>query len=160
MVGDFAESFLPPSVSKLVMDISSVGYDLIVLWKVLSKTASFYAVFFLASAGYAGYSLVRVFAGLNNLREKSALIRVERRIANVRQIILLLLLLFGMTVANDAFVWGRANRSWQSQCGDCIDASGLLAAFVFAVFGVLVFLHSFQWIASAWLKRRASALGG
>jgi hypothetical protein len=88
------------------------------------------------------------------------LIRVERRIANVRQIILLLLLLFGMTVANEAFAWLRAARFLQSQCGDCIDASGLLAAFALAVFGVIVFLHAFRWMASAWLKRRAPGLSG
>ena len=135
-----------------------MGYDLIVLWKVLSRTADLYTVFFLASAGYASYSLLRVFAGLGNLHDRAACTRVERRIANVRQIILLLLLLFGMTVANEAFAWLRANRFSQSPCGDCIDASGLLAAFAFAVFGVLVFLHAFQWIASAWLKRRTSGL--
>jgi hypothetical protein len=142
------------------MDISSAGYDLIVLWKVLSQTAKLYAVFFLASAGYASYSLIRVFAGLGNLREKAALTRVERRIANIRQIILLLLLLFGMTVANEAFAWLRAARFMQSHCGDCIDASGLLAAFAFAVFAVLVALHAFQWIASVRLQRHASDLSG
>ena len=137
-----------------------MSYDLIVLWKVLSQTAKLYTVFFLASAGYASYSLIRVFAGLGNLREKVVLTRVEGRIANVRQIILLLLLLLGMTVANEVFAWLRAARFLQSQCGDCIDASGLLVAFAFAVFAVLVFLHAFQWIASARLQRRATDLSG
>ncbi len=63
------------------MDISSVGYDLIVLWKVLSRTARLYTGFFLVSVAYASYSLGRVFIGLGSSRERSAFARAERRIA-------------------------------------------------------------------------------
>jgi hypothetical protein len=141
------------------MDISLAGYDLIVFWKTLPNTAKFYTDFFLAAVGYATYSLARVSVGLGRLREKAALEHLERRIANVRQIILLALLLLGVTAAELALAWVRA-RPWQFQCGDCIDASGLWAEFVVAVLVALVFLHAFQWIASVWLCRRASSFPG
>lgn len=142
------------------MHISSVGYDLIVLWKVSSEAARLYTVFLFVSGAYASYSLVRVFAGFSNLREKAALTRSERRIANVRQIILLLLLLFGMTVAHEAFRWYRAIRLAQWNNCDCIDATGLWEVFALAVFAALIFLHAFQWIASIRLQRYAADLGG
>jgi len=126
----------------------------------MSRTAQLYAVFLVVFGGYAAYSLGRVFVGLGDLGEKAALTRLERRIANVRQIILLLLLLFGMTVANEAFTWLRAARFLQSQCGDCVWPFGTWAGFSFAVLGALAFLHAFQWIASAWVKRRLLGLSG
>jgi hypothetical protein len=126
----------------------------------MSRTARFYAVFFVGFGGYASYSLVRVFADLGDLGERVVLTRLERRIANVRQIILLLLLLFGMTVANEAFTWVRAFRLVQWQDCDCVYPYGPWAALAFAVLAALVFLHVFQWIASVWLQRRAFGLGG
>jgi hypothetical protein len=137
-----------------------VGYDLIVLWKTLPETSKLYTVFFLVSGGYAGYSLARVFIGFGNSKEKDALTRVEHRIRNVRQLILLLLLLFGMTVGNEAFIWSRSIRLSQSQWCDCIDASGLWAVFDGVLLAGLAFLHLLQWIASTLLQRRASDLGG
>ena len=142
------------------MDILSAHWDVIMVWKLMSRTARLYAVFLVVSGGYASYSLVRVFAGLGNLHETSALIRAERRIANVRQIILLLLIVFGMTVANEAFTWLRAARFLQSQCGDCVYPFGPWAGFAFAVLAALVFLHVFQWMTSVRLQRRASSLRG
>jgi hypothetical protein len=142
------------------MDILSVHWDVIMVWKLMSRTARFYAVFLVVFGGYGSYSLGRVLAGLGDLDEKAVLIRFERRIANVRQIILLLLLLFGMTVANEAFTWLRAAPFLQSQCGDCVYPFGPWAAFAFVVLAALVFLHAFQWIASARLQRRASELNG
>jgi hypothetical protein len=142
------------------MDILSVRWDVIMIWKLMSRTARLYAVFFVVFGGYASYSLGCVFAGLGDLGEKAVLIRFERRIANVRQIILLLLLLFGMTVANEAFTWLRAAPLSQPQCGDCVYPFGPWTAFAFAVMATLVLLHAFQWIASAWLQGRASDLSG
>ncbi len=130
------------------------------IWKLMSRTARLYAVFLLVFGGYASYSLVRVFAGLGNLHEKSTLICAERRIANVRQIILLLLLLFGMTVANEAFTWLRAARFLQSPCGDCVWPFGAWTVFAFIVLATLLSLHAFQWLASVRLQRRAAHLSG
>jgi len=131
------------------------------IWRGLSGTAKFYMVFFLVCGGYASYSLVRVVAGLGKLREKAALRRGERRVANVRQIILLLLLLFGMVAANDAFVWVRGIRFW-SLLQYCVGLMpfGPSGALTFAVFGALVFLHLLQWIASVWMPRRGPDLSG
>ncbi|MFZ0300744.1 MAG: hypothetical protein WAM13_20520 [Candidatus Sulfotelmatobacter sp.] len=126
----------------------------------MSRTSRLYTVFLVVFGGYAIYSLGRVLAGLGDLCEKAVLIRFERWIANVRQIILLLLLLFGMTVANEAFTWLRAAPLLQLQCGDCVYPFGPWAAFAFVVLAALVFLHVFQWIASAWLQRPASDLSG
>jgi hypothetical protein len=130
------------------------------VWKLMSRTARLYAVFLVVFGGYASYSLGRVFAGLGDLGEKAVLTRLERRVANVRQIIQLLLLLFGMTVANEAFAWLRAARFLQSQCGDCVYPFGPWAVFAFAVLAALVFLRAFQWMASVRLQRRASGLSG
>jgi hypothetical protein len=126
-------------------------------WKLSSRTALLYAVFFVVLGGYASYSLVRVFAALGDSGDKAFVARLERRITNVRQIILLLLLLFGMTAANEAFGWLRAWRTLPAEC-DCVSPFGLWAVFAFGVLAALVFLHAFQWIASAWLRRRASSL--
>jgi hypothetical protein len=60
-----------------------------VIWKLLSRTARLYTFLFVIFGGYATYSLARVFAGLGNLRELAVLARVECRIANVRQFILI-----------------------------------------------------------------------
>ncbi|MGA9511201.1 MAG: hypothetical protein WBV55_21450 [Candidatus Sulfotelmatobacter sp.] len=141
------------------MDILSVHWDVIMFWKLSSRTALFYAVFFVILGGYASYSLVRVFAGLGGSGEEAFVTRLERRITNVRQIILLLLLLFGMTVANEAFDWIRAWRPMPAEC-DCVYPFGIWAVFTFGVLAALVFLHAFQWIASACLQRRASDLSG
>lgn len=135
-------------------------WDVIMGWKMLSPTARLYAVLLVVCGAYAAYSLGRVFAGLGDLRERAVLARFERRIANVRQIILLLLLLFGMTVANEAFTWLRAARFLQSPCGDCVWPFGTGAECAFAVLASVVFLHVFQWIASVRLQRRASDLSG
>jgi hypothetical protein len=142
------------------MHNSSAGYDLIVLWKVLSKMARIYAVCLFVFGTYASYSLACVFGGSGNLRGKAASTRAESRIANVRQIILLLLLLFGMTVADDVFPWFRAIRLAQWKGCDCIDATGLWGVFALAVFVALIFLHVFQWIASIRLQRHAADLSG
>lgn len=142
------------------MDILSVHWDVIMFWKLSSRTAHFYAVFFVILGGYASYSLVRAFAGFGNLREKSALIRAERRIANVRQIILLLLLLFGITVANEAFTWLRAARFLQSPCGDCVWPFGAWTVLAFIVLAALLSLHAFQWMASVRLQRCVSGRSG
>jgi membrane protein YqaA with SNARE-associated domain len=130
------------------------------VWKLLSRTTRLYAVFLVVFGGYASYSLGRVVAGFGDLGEKAVLTRFERRISNIRQIILLLLLLFGMTVANEAFTWLRGIRLLQSQCGDCVYPFGAGAKFAFAVLAALVFLHAFQWIASVRLQRCASGLSG
>jgi hypothetical protein len=142
------------------MDILSAHWDVIMIWKLMSRTARLYSFFLLVLGGYANYSLVRVFAGLSNLRDKAAWVRVERCVANVRQIILLLLLLFGMTVANEAFTWLRAAIFLQSPCGDCVWPFGAWTVFTFIVLAALAFLHAFQWLASIRLQRRAAHLSG
>jgi hypothetical protein len=142
------------------MDILSVHWDVIMIWKLMSRTARLYAFFFLIFGGYATYSLARVFAGLGNLRETAVFARVERRIANVRQIILLLLLLFGMTVANEAFTWLRAACFLQSPCGDCVWPFGAWTVLAFIVLAALLSLHAFQWLASVRLRRRAAHFSG
>jgi hypothetical protein len=141
------------------MDILSVRWDVITFWKLSSSTALFYAVFFVILGGYSSYSLVRVFAGLGDSGEKALVRPLERRITNVRQIILLLLLLFGMTVANEVFGWLRAWRTPPAEC-DCVSPFGLWAVFTFGVLAALVSLHAFQWIASVRLQRLKSDLSG
>ena len=143
------------------MNIWSERWDVIIIWKVLSGTAHLYITFLFLFGGYSSYSLVRVFMGLSNLRDKAAVAQVERRITTVRQIILLLLLLFGMTVANEAFLAIPGLRHYsRAMAGDGIDAFGPWTAFIFAVFGALTFLHVVQWIVSTCLQRRAADLSG
>jgi hypothetical protein len=133
------------------MDILSAHWDVIMFWKLSSRTALLYAVFFLILGGYASYSLVRVFTGLGGSGEKAFVTRLERRITNVRQIILLLLLLFGMTVANEAFVWLRALRTAPAEC-DCVWPFGAWTVFAFLVLAALLSLHAFQWLATGLLQ--------
>ena len=143
------------------MNIWSVPWDLIVIWKVLSGTAHLYIASLFVFGGYSCYSLVRVFLGLGNLRDRAAVARAKWLITTVRQIILLLLLLFGMTVANEAFLAIPGLRHYSlAVAGDGVDAFGPWAAFIFAVSGALVFLHVFQWIVSVRLQRRTADLSG
>lgn len=97
------------------------------------RDARLYAALLLILGSYAIYSLARVFVGLGNLREKAALMRAERRVANIRQIVLLLLLLFGITAANEVFGVFCRVRVVQSSLGDLdvISACGPRAAFAF-----------------------------
>jgi hypothetical protein len=154
------DHFSSRAVSKLFVNILSVHWDFIAISKMLSRAARLYAFFFLISSGYLGYSLARVFVVLCISREKAVLARLERRIANARQIILLLLFLFGIIVANEVFSWSRVIRLLQSPCGDCAgDPFGILGALAFAVFAILALLHTFQWIASVWIQRRVDLSG-
>jgi hypothetical protein len=131
-------------------------------WKMFSGTARLYTVVFLICVGYASYSLARVLASPGKLREKASLTCDERRIESVRQTILLLLLLFGMTAANEAY---RAFCGVPLSCPfrgdlDVVDGCGPWAIFTFTVFGALAVLHALQWIASVRLQRRASDISG
>jgi hypothetical protein len=143
------------------MNILSVHWNVLVLWKVITGTARLYTILLLVFGSYAGYSLIRVFVDLSRLREKASLRRVECRIERIRQIILVLLLLLGMTIANDAFVVYRALRYYSRVVeGDGIDGFGPWMVFIFCALGVLAFLHVFQWIASDYLQRRVTDLSG
>src|ERR1700678_1343802 len=143
------------------MNIWSVPWDVIIIWKILYGTAHLYIACIFVFGGYSCYSLVRVFVGLSNLRQRGALARLDRRVAGVRQIILLLLLLFGMTAANEAFraIPGLRHYS-RAMAGDGIDAFGPWTAFIFAMFGALALLHVFQWIVSVRLQQHAADVIG
>jgi hypothetical protein len=116
---------------------------------------------------YTGYLLLRALAHLHVLGKKSIPIEAELRKSTlgiaqstetVRQLHLLLLLLFGVTLANEVFATLRGIRySSMSLSVARIDVFEPCAAFSFVVFGVLVLLHAFQWISSVRLRRSESA---
>jgi hypothetical protein len=128
------------------MSILSTHWDLIMTWKMFSGTARLYTVVFLICVGYASYSLARVLASPGKLREKASLTCDERRIESVRQTILLLLLLFGMTAANEAY---RAFCGVPLSCPfrgdlDVVDGCGPWAIFTFTVSAGWLFCTRFS----------------
>jgi hypothetical protein len=137
------------------MNILSGHWDVIIMWKLLSGTARLYAVLLLVLGGYASFTLVRVFARSDKSHDQAALTRAERRISNVRQIILLLLLLLGMPVMNEVFGAFREIRdSRLSLASIGVAAFEPCVVCAFTVFLPLIFLHAFQWTASVQLQRR------
>jgi hypothetical protein len=149
------------------MHIFAVRYDLLALWEILSVIAKLYVSFLLLSFVYASYILPQALARLQSLHSRkdpievglsnSTLLRIEQSIENVRQLQLLLLLLFGLTFANEVFSTLRGIRySSMSLSAATIDVFEPRAAFSFVVFGALTLLHIFQWIATIRLRRNAA----
>jgi hypothetical protein len=144
------------------MYILSVHWDVVMLWAILSLTGKLYIVCLLASVVYTIYSLSRIVVLSRSMKNTSfdaepaglGLIVMARTIENVRQLHLLLLLLFGVTLANEVFATLRAIReSAVSLSALGIDVFGPCVVFAFGVSGVLAILQVLQWIVSARLRR-------
>lgn len=144
------------------MYILSVHWDLLMLWAILFLTAKLYIFCLLAAVVYTIYSLSRAMVRFRSAQRTTAdaepaglgLLAIARTIENVRQLLLLLLYLFGVTLANEVFATLRAVReSAVSLSALGVDVFEPCAAFAFFVSGVLAVLHTFQWIIAARLRR-------
>ncbi len=118
----------------------------------LSIVGKLYICCLVAVVAYTTYSLsslmVHISAHVNRLSD------VKRRVDNVRQLLLLLILLFGVSFANEVLAALRSiHYSSMSLAGASIQVFGPCAAFAFIVFCVLTLLHIFQWIVSSRLRR-------
>jgi hypothetical protein len=147
------------------MYILSVRWDLLAMWAMLSLPGKFYLACLLASAVYTSYLLTRTLVRLHGLNKERipigaelrrlTVLGIESSIEAVRQLHLLLLFLFGATLANEVFGTLREIRyASMSLSGARVDVFEPCAWFSFIVFGVLTLLHIFQWIVAAQSRRR------
>jgi len=147
------------------MYILSVRSDLLMLWAILSLTGKLYVFCLLVSVVYTIYSLSQAVVHSRSIRNsidaepaRIRLIVITRTIENLRQLHLLLLLLLGITLANEVFATLRGiKESAVSLSALGIDAFEPCVVFAFGVSGVLAVLHLLQWMVSARLKKRLSA---
>lgn len=143
------------------MYILSVHWDLLMLWAILSLTGKLYIVCLMVSVVYTIHSLSRAVIRSRNTKKTSVdagpaglgPLALMRTVENVRQLHLLLLLLFGVVFANEVFATLRAIReSAASLSALGIDVCEPCAVFAFFVFGVLSVLHLLQWMVAARLR--------
>jgi len=145
------------------MLILTVPWDVRAILSVLTPTAKFYLLCLLlavvATAYYLGQAMFRIRRLSNSVASVDALIarrcvtEVKGRIENLRQLHLLLFFLFGMFFANEMFALIRAiEHSSMSLSAARMDICEPITALAFFVFGVLLFLHIFQWIVATWLQ--------
>jgi len=118
--------------------------DILSIWMSLTVVGKFYVFCLLVGAAYANIFLVRALLHLNALRSeggsdaseaKSRLTDVSRRIDNVRQFHLLLMLLSGIVLAGEVFATLRSIRySFMSLSGASVEVFEPCVAFAFFVF--------------------------
>ena len=141
-----------------------IEWDLRGLWVTLTFPGKFYIFCLLAAVASTTVFHIRTLWRLRDLQkkgvsvdagaEKSCLAAISRGIENVRQLHLLLLLLFGIALANEVLATLRGIRySSMSLSGVSIEVFEPCAVFAFFVFGVLTFLHVFHWFVAARLRR-------
>jgi len=144
------------------MYILSERWDLLMLRAILSVTGKLYIFCLLASFVYTINSLCRIMVRFRSIRrtpidaepERLGPLVITRTIDNVRQLHLLLLLLFGVAFANEVFATLRAIREAAISLAPLgIGVFEPCATFAFFVSGVLVVLHASQWIVAARLQR-------
>jgi hypothetical protein len=150
------------------MFILTIHRDLRLLWVVLPIPAKFYILFLFAAAVYSSYSLTRIAFRFRQLLKHAAstdardvglrLTQMTRGIETLRQFHTLLFLLFGVCLPNSVSATLRAIQySSMSLSGARIDVFETVAAFVFFVFVVFIFLHVFQWTVAARLQAAFAA---
>ena len=146
------------------MSIFSVESDLRVLWVMLSLTSKFYIACLVTASAYSMVSYIRTLSRLHDQQRRGSLVESGAEISrlsgvcwsieNVRQLHLLLLLLFGMSLANEVLATLRAIRyASMSLSAANIEVFEPCAALALLVFGVLSFFQVFQWIVAARLRR-------
>jgi hypothetical protein len=138
------------------MFILSMPWDLRSLWAMFTVTAKLYVFCLMMGAAYSSYSLALIAAHHRQIVKhlpstdknisRARLSKLTTGIQTVRQVHLLLLLLFGTCCANEGFAALRAIRySSTSLYGVGVEAFEPVAAFSFLAFAVLLFVHVFQW---------------
>ena len=143
----------------MAMFILTVDWDLRALWAVMTITARAYLVCLLVGAVYSIYSLARIAWQLRHSPKHTPptdMNELRLKIHTLTQFQMLLLLLFGLCCANEAFAALRAFRySSMSLSGATTEVLEPVAAFAFVVFSMLLLLHAFQWAVKHRLQRLA-----
>lgn len=146
------------------MFILTVHWDVRALWGVLPVTAKFYLFCLLAAVAYTIYFLTRTLSRLHRLPQDApsnsetslrlSLIEMTNGMENLRQFHTLLLLLFGVFFTDEIFATLRGIRLYSASLSAArMEIFEAPTAFAFTVFAVLLFLHSFQWIGTARLRK-------
>jgi hypothetical protein len=142
----------------------SKGSDVWGLWLIISLAGKVYICYLLTAVAYATVFHIRTLLRLYDLQkadapdesgaDRSRLASMWRGIENMRQLQLLLLLVFGIALANEVLATLRGIRySSMSLSEASIEVFEPAATFAFVVFGILTFLHVSQWIVVARLRR-------
>lgn len=131
----------------------------------LTVIGRLYILCLMVAAVYTAYLLARIISRLRSLGSlgtdalpaKSYLLGMTGGIEELRQLHFLLLLLFGVTLANEILAAFRAFRNASmSLSGASIRVFEPVAMYAFLVLVVLTFLHAAQWIVAARLRRAFS----
>jgi len=139
--------------------------DILSMWLTVTLAGRLYMFFLLSGVVYATIFNVRTLLYLHDLggeetatraRGDSRLARLSVRLDNLQQLHLLLLSLSAMAVADEVLHTLRAILySSMSLAGAGFEAFVPCAMFALFVFGVLTFLHVFQWIVASRLRKMA-----
>jgi hypothetical protein len=135
-------------------------WSLLELWMFLTVLGRLYILCLLAAFAYTAYFLIRVVSRLGLGRfgtdaqpAKSYYLSMTGGIEDLRQLHFLLLLLFGVSLANEVLAALRAFKyASPSLSGDSIGEFEPVAMYAFLVLVVLTFLHECQWIVAARLR--------
>jgi len=150
------------------MFILTVPWDLRSLWAILTITANVYILSLFVGSVYSTYSLARIAFHLRQVLRhvpstdenyaRHRLLKMSGQIENLRQFHTLLFLLFGVCCANEVFATLRGIKySSISLSAPTIEVFEPLAAFAFAVFVVLMFVHALQWTVAVRLQSAFAA---
>jgi hypothetical protein len=146
------------------MFILTGHWDVRSFWGVLPLTTKFYLFCLLIAAAHTIYFLSRTLFRLHRLPQdapsnnETRLIELTNGTKTLRQFHKLLFLLFGVFFTDAMFATLRSIRLYSaSLSGARMDIFEAPTAFAFIVFVVLLFLHTFQWIAAARLQSHRAA---
>ena len=133
------------------MLILSVPWDFRSLWALLTITTKFYAICLFGGAIFSSYSLARIVVWLHRDARNKIVTKepaeMGKKVQSLREFHTMLFLLFGLCASNEVFSVLRViQHSEVSLSPVGFGVFGPVVAFVFLVFGVLLFLHIFRWV--------------
>lgn len=145
------------------MTFLTPDWDFRSLWILWPLQTKLYLLCLFAAAIYSGISTTKAILRLRKLRSitpdtnsEFTYHRLSARLHNLRQLHLLLFLLFGLFLTDEAF---RTVRSFtlsrmSLEAPTLAELLAPLLGFAFLPLLVLTILHSFQWLASSRLEAR------
>jgi hypothetical protein len=149
------------------MNLFTVDWDPRSLWPMLPLQTRLYLLCLLAAAIHSGISVSQTFVRLRKLQNgtpeseaESSYRCLAARLRTLRQLHFLLLLLFGLFLADET---SRTIRSYTDslmslETPSFAKLSDPLLAFAFLVLFVVAFLHCLQWFVSSRLESFACRL--
>ena len=139
------------------MNLLTTNGDFRLLWELLPLQTRFYLLFLFAAATYSCIALGRILIrirkspGIRFAADAEEFYRrPSARLHNLRQLHLLLLLLFGLFLTDEAFRTAQSSKQAQMMLTVPTIAELLdpLLGFAFLSLFVLTVLHSLQWFVS------------